>query len=99
MRFRPDELMARLDAAGIPAARLNTVHEVVAHPQLAARDRWRQVDTPAGPIRAVLPPIIFAGMEARMDAVPDLGEHTDAVLTELGRSEDQISGLRARGVI
>src|SRR6202023_4322942 len=53
----PDEVVARLDAAGIASARLRTPAEVAAHPQLAARDRWREVGTPGGPVRALLPPV------------------------------------------
>jgi len=83
----PDEVVARLDEAGIASARLRTPAEFAAHPQLAARDRWREVDTPAGPVRALLPPVTVPGREAAMGAVPALGEHTQAVLAEfLGRA-------------
>jgi itaconate CoA-transferase len=78
----PDEVVARLDEAGIASARLRTPAEFAAHPQLAARDRWRQVDTPGGPVRALLPPVSTPGREAAMGAVPALGQHTDAVLAE-----------------
>jgi len=78
----PDEVVARLDAAGIASARLRTPAEFAAHPQLAARDRWREADTPAGPVRALLPPVTVPGREAAMGAVPALGEHTEAVLAE-----------------
>jgi len=74
----------RLDQAGIANARLRTPAEFAAHPQLAARDRWRQADTPAGPVRALLPPVTVPGREAAMGPVPALGEHTTAILTELG---------------
>jgi crotonobetainyl-CoA:carnitine CoA-transferase CaiB-like acyl-CoA transferase len=93
------ELVARLDAAGIPNAALNDVDAVAAHPQLLARDRWRDVETPNGPIRAVLPPITLDGEAPRMDPIPALGEHTDALLCEFGYSADDIAGLRAFGVI
>jgi itaconate CoA-transferase len=78
----PDEAVALLDAAGIASARLRTPAEFAAHPQLAARDRWREVDTPAGPVRALLPPVTGPGREAAMGAVPALGQHTESVLAE-----------------
>jgi itaconate CoA-transferase len=78
----PDEVVARLDAAGIASARLRTPAEFAAHPQLAARDRWREADTPGGPVRALLPPVTVPGREATMCAVPALGQHTEAVLAE-----------------
>jgi itaconate CoA-transferase len=78
----PDEAMAELNAAGIACARLRTPTEFGAHPQLAARNRWRHVATPGGHVRALLPPVTFTGREARMGPVPALGEHTRAVLAE-----------------
>ena len=78
----PDEVVTRLDAAGIASARLRTPAEFAAHPQLEARDRWREADTPAGPVRTLLPPVIVPGREAAMGAVPALGEHTESVLAE-----------------
>jgi crotonobetainyl-CoA:carnitine CoA-transferase CaiB-like acyl-CoA transferase len=81
----PDEMVARLDAAGIACARLRTPAEFAAHPQLDSR--WREVSTPAGPVRALLPPVTVPGREAAMGAVPAPGEHTEAVLAEfLGRT-------------
>ncbi len=71
------EVEARLDAAGIANARLRTPAEFAEHPQLAARDRWRDVATPGGPVRSLLPPVTVPGREAAMGAVPALGEHTD----------------------
>ncbi|GHF85794.1 dehydratase [Streptomyces griseus] len=94
------EALAALEAAGIACARLNTVADVAAHPQLAARDRWREVESPVGPLRALLPPITLPGSEeARMGAVPALGEHTDALLRALGMTDEQTSVLRRDGVI
>ena len=78
----PDEVVARLDAAGIASARLRTPAEFAAHPQLAARDRWREAATPGGPVRTLLPPVTMPGREAAMGAVPALGQHTEAVLAE-----------------
>ncbi|CAN5529302.1 CaiB/BaiF CoA-transferase family protein [soil metagenome] len=87
------------DNAGIGNSRYNVPSEVVAHPQLAARDRWRQVDTPKGEISALLPPPVISGYEPAMGPVPGLGEHTDAVLAELGYGDDDIAGLHAHGAI
>jgi itaconate CoA-transferase len=78
----PDEVVARLDAAGIASARLRTPAEFAAHPQLAARDRWREADTPGGLVRTLLPPVTVPGREPVMGAVPALGQHTEAVLAE-----------------
>ena len=79
----PDEVAARLDEAGIANARLRTPAEFADHPQLAARNRWREVGTPGGPVRALLPPVTVPGRQAAMGAVPALGQHTAAVLAEL----------------
>ncbi|QNE78240.1 CoA transferase [Streptomyces finlayi] len=95
-----EEALAALDAAGIACARLNTVADVVAHPQLAARNRWREVESPVGALRALLPPITLpGGAEPRMGAVPALGEHTDANLRALGMTGEQTAALRRDGVI
>ncbi|GAA3479735.1 CaiB/BaiF CoA-transferase family protein [Streptomyces yanii] len=92
--------LAGLDAAGIACARLNTVADVAAHPQLAARDRWREVESPVGALRAMLPPITLpGGAEPRMGAVPALGEHTEALLRAAGMTDEQTTELRRDGVI
>lgn len=82
--FDSVELADLLDGAGVPAARLNDVAGLVDHPQLDARDRWRDVQTPGGPVRGLLPPMTFTDVELPMGAVPALGEHTDTILAELG---------------
>ncbi|MBV8348473.1 MAG: CoA transferase [Mycolicibacterium sp.] len=87
------------DAAGIGNARYNTPSEVLVHPQLSARDRWRRIDTPNGPIPALLPPPVISGYEPPMGAVPGLGQRTDTVLAELGLGDDVIAGLREQGTI
>jgi crotonobetainyl-CoA:carnitine CoA-transferase CaiB-like acyl-CoA transferase len=90
------EAVDRLEAARIANARVNTIADVWDHPQLAARQRWRQVDTPVGPVPALLPP----GMtEARMDPIPSLGANTDAILAELGQTAAQIAALRSAGAV
>ncbi|MET9650342.1 MULTISPECIES: CaiB/BaiF CoA-transferase family protein [unclassified Streptomyces] len=94
------EALARLEAAGIACARLNTVADLAEHPQLAARDRWRSVDSPVGSLRALLPPVTFPdGPEPRMGRIPALGEDTAKVLGELGVAEDELRELRERGVV
>ncbi|MEU4274928.1 CaiB/BaiF CoA-transferase family protein [Streptomyces tanashiensis] len=94
------EALARLDAAGIACARLNSVAELADHPQLTARDRWRAVESPVGPLRSLLPPIVFQDApEPRMDRIPALGQDTDEVLAELGVPEAEVKELRGAGVI
>jgi crotonobetainyl-CoA:carnitine CoA-transferase CaiB-like acyl-CoA transferase len=78
------ELELALDQAGIACARLRSPAEFAAHPQLAARDRWRAVGSPGGPVLALLPPVNIEGSEPAMGAVPALGQHTEAIRTELG---------------
>ncbi|PPI99633.1 formyl-CoA transferase [Nocardia nova] len=97
-RFTTAELDTLLARAGIPAAQLNDMKGLIAHPQLAARDRWREVGTETGPIRALLPPMTFDDVELRMDPVPALGQHTVPLLTELGRTPEQIARLREAGI-
>ena len=87
------------DTVGIGNSRFNTPSDVLAHPQLAARDRWRQIDTPGGPVPALLPPPVIAGFDPPMGAIPGLGEHTDVVLAELGLAAAEIAELRAQGAI
>ena len=83
------ELDERLAAAGIPAAQVNGTAELVEHPQLRERDRWRTVATEVGDIRAVLPPMTYRDVELPMGPVPALGEHTDKILAELGLPDTQ----------
>jgi crotonobetainyl-CoA:carnitine CoA-transferase CaiB-like acyl-CoA transferase len=93
------EVVARLDAAQIANANVNDMHAVWDHPQLRARDRWREVDSPAGRIPALLPPGSWEDEPPRMDAVPALGQHTAAILEGLGYSENRIAQLRSAGAI
>ncbi|WP_107450893.1 CaiB/BaiF CoA-transferase family protein [Streptomyces sp. LUP30] len=94
-----DEALTRLEEAGIACARLRDLPELAEHPQLAARDRWREVGTPVGPLRALLPPITLpGGAEARMGDVPALGEHTEALLRAVGMTDEEIAALRRDGV-
>jgi itaconate CoA-transferase len=94
-----EQLIARLDEAQIANARMNGMHEVWDHPQLKARQRWTQVATPNGPIPALLPPGRTDAFTPRMDAVPALGQHTEAILEELGWKGPAITQLRREGAI
>ena len=94
-----EQVLERLDTAQIANARVNDMAGVWAHPQLAARDRWRQVDSPSGKLPALLPPASNAAFAPRMDAVPDLGQHTAGILDELGYSAEQQTHMAASGVI
>jgi crotonobetainyl-CoA:carnitine CoA-transferase CaiB-like acyl-CoA transferase len=97
--FTVAQILQRLDDAGIANAQMNTLADVWAHPQLQARERWRKVGTSAGEIAALLPPGMPASFDPRMDAVPALGEHTDAILAELGYAPEDIGRLRSSGAI
>jgi len=95
--FRPltaAQVIERLDAAGIGNASVNNIVDVWQHPQLAARGRWVEVGSPAGPIPALKPPADNDSFDWRMDPIPALGGHTDAILAELGYSAADIARLR-----
>jgi len=94
-----DEVVARLDAAQIASARLNSVQELVDHPSLVARNRWREVGSPVGPLRALVPPATLSGTEPVMGDVPALGQHTDEVLARAGFEPEEIERLRRTGVL
>ena len=94
-----EQVVARLEAAQIANANVSTMADVWAHAQLRARERWVQVTTPAGPIPALLPPGMPASFEPRMDAVPALGQHAEAILGELGYAAADIARLRAESAI
>ncbi|MEV0355551.1 CaiB/BaiF CoA-transferase family protein [Nocardia sp. NPDC050697] len=93
-----DEIRRRADAAGIGNAKFNTPAEVNAHPQLAARDRWRPVESPGGTVTALLPPPVIAGWSAPMGAVPALGEHTESILRTAGFTPAEIAALGTAGI-
>jgi crotonobetainyl-CoA:carnitine CoA-transferase CaiB-like acyl-CoA transferase len=98
-RMDSAEALSVLDAIGIANARQNTVPDLLEHPALANRDRYKEFDSPVGPICGPISPISLSGVVPRMDAVPDIGEHTDAILQELGYTSTYRDELRQRGVI
>ncbi len=94
-----DAVFDRLEHAQIANARVNDMQGVWDHPQLQARDRWREVETSAGSVPSLIPPGSNSAFEPRMDAVPGLGQHTEQVLRELGLDTDRIELMRAAGAI
>ena len=94
-----EQVLARLDEAQIANARVNQMHDVWAHPQLAARERWTTVDSSAGPLPALQPPGSHSDFEPRMDKIPALGEHSASILGALGYAPEAIEQLRQDGVI
>jgi itaconate CoA-transferase len=94
-----DAVVQRLDAASIANGRLNDMPDFAAHEQFRARERWRTIGTLAGRIDALLPPADLGGVDVTMGDVPDVGQHTDAVLAELGYDQPAIDDMRAAGAI
>ncbi len=93
------EITARLEAAQIANARSNTVREFLEHPQLRARKRWVQVDSPVGSLQTLLPPVTLENTEPLLKPIPALGEHTDAILAELQFDAETVAAWRQAGVI
>lgn len=98
-RMSIETLVERLDRAQIANGRMNDMQAFWEHPQLAARKRFHAVDSPAGPLKALRPPVIMEGVEPCMEPIPSVGEHTDTILTELGYSDAQIASLRDDNVV
>ena len=98
-RFPVAAIIERLDAAQIANAKLNSVEQFAAHPQLAARNRWREVESSVGPVRSMMPPVDIEGVEPRMDRIPELGENTDQILKELGYDSRTVAQWKASGVV
>ncbi|MDQ2742149.1 MAG: CoA transferase, partial [Chloroflexota bacterium] len=98
-RLSAEEVLARLDAAEIANAQQRTPQEFWDHPQLAARNRWREVDSPVGMLQALLPPVTMDGVEPRTDRIPDVGEQTEEILGWLGYDAEQRAALRAVSAI
>ena len=93
------EVVTRLDEAQIVNARMNSMADLWAHPQLKARGRWQTVGSPAGAIVALLPPGRNDCFDYRMEAVPAIGQHTKTILRELEHGDEAIGRLRAAGAI
>src|SRR5919202_901238 len=98
-RLSSEEAIARLERAAIAHAMMRTVGEFIEHPQLEARDRWREVGSEAGPLRALLPPVAMTDTEPAMAPIPSVGEHTDEILKELSYDEEIIAALRRDAAI
>ncbi|MBA2714434.1 MAG: CoA transferase [Rubrobacteraceae bacterium] len=94
-----EEVIEKLEDANIANARLRSVGEFLDHPQLKARDRWREVGSPAGPLHALLPPGLPVDTEPVMAPIPEVGEHTDAILDELGYDDETVAALRRQAAI
>ncbi len=98
-----EQVLERLDEVGIANARVNTMADLWAHPQLQARDRWREVGSAVGPLPAMMPPVAGdpakSGLAARMDPIPTVGEHTDAILAEIGFDAREIADLHEAGAV
>jgi crotonobetainyl-CoA:carnitine CoA-transferase CaiB-like acyl-CoA transferase len=99
LELTAEQIVAKLDEAGIANARVNTPEEVWQHAQLKARERWRDVGSPVGEIPALLPPATHSGFDARMDPIPEIGEHTERILAELGFDGSEIEALRTDDAI
>ena len=98
-KLSSEQLIARLEKAQIANAHLNDMAGLWKHEQLKARNRWTEVDTPNGSIAALLPPGLNDSYDYRMDPIPAVGQHTDAILKELGISESEIASMRENGAI
>ena len=94
-----EEVIEKLEDASVANARLRSVGEFLDHPQLKARDRWRKVGSPAGPLHALLPPGMPVDAEPIMAPIPEVGEHTDAILEEFGYAEETVAALRGQAAI
>ncbi|HVD43892.1 MAG TPA: CaiB/BaiF CoA-transferase family protein [Rubrobacter sp.] len=98
-KFSSSEAIERLEEAKIANARMRTVRGLLEHPQLEARDRWREVGSPVGPLRALLPPATIDSIEPLMAPIPSVSEHTEKILAELGYDDDTVATLRQAAAI
>jgi itaconate CoA-transferase len=97
--FSSREVLERLEEAKIANARMRTVRGLLEHPQLESRDRWREVRSPVGPLRTLLPPATIDGIEPVMAPIPSVSEHTEKILAELGYDDDTVATLRQSAAI
>jgi itaconate CoA-transferase len=98
-KFSSSEAIERLEEAKIANARMRTVRGLLEHPQLEARNRWREVGSPVGPLRALLPPATINSIEPLMAPIPSVSEHTEKILAELGYDDDTVATLRQAAAI
>lgn len=98
-RIDPEQVTARLETADIPYGDLNEISQFLEHPQLSERDRWREVDSAVGPLKAILPPFSIEGFESPMNPIPTVGEQTDGSPAEVGYSGSEIDDLHAGGAV
>lgn len=94
-----NEVLERLERSGIANSQTHSVEELLTHPQHTQRGRWQDIDSPAGRLQALAPAILLQGVEPRMEAIPALGQHTDAILNELGYTAEDIRRLRKEGAV
>ncbi|HSC94742.1 MAG TPA: CaiB/BaiF CoA-transferase family protein [Burkholderiales bacterium] len=94
-----EQVVEKLDAAGIANARINSPEDVWNHAQLKARRRWREMSSPKGKLPTLLPPATHDGFEARLDAVPEVGEHTESILVELGFTKEEVAAWKTADAI
>lgn len=93
------EILDRLEQANIANAEMRTIQSFINHPQLAYRQRWHEIDSPSGPLPALLPPAVISGIDPVMNPVPALGQHTDSILAEMGYTSQQIVRLRQKNIL
>ena len=98
-KLSSEAVMERLEGASIANARMRSVQDFLDHPQLEARDRWREVGSPVGPLRALLPPVTMEGVDPVMAPIPEVSQHTEAILKELGYGEEAAASFRRDSVI
>jgi itaconate CoA-transferase len=94
-----EQVTDRLEAADIPYGDLNEISQFLEHPQLSGRDRWREVDSAVGPLKAILPPFTIEGFESPMNPIPTVGQQTDEILASLGYGSDDINHLHRDGAV
>jgi itaconate CoA-transferase len=94
-RFSADEVVEVLDRVGVANARVRSMADFANHPQFGARDRWREFESPVGPVRTLIPPVTVTGRETAMRAVPSLGEHSQRIRDEFGPQAGDMAGQEA----
>jgi itaconate CoA-transferase len=99
LRLTTEQAVEKLDAAGIANAHMNTPEEVWSHEQLKARNRWREMGSPKGKLPVLLPPATHGDFDAHIGAVPEVGEHTERILREIGLTKEEIAELKSAGAI